>query len=65
MEQPNFEKMTNSQLIEYHLEHGINSEALSIYVQRLNNDPNTVWVQPQHSQQELNKIIQSLEKSQK
>lgn len=61
MEQPNFEQMTDSQLIDYHLEHGIDSEALSIYVQRLNNDPKTVWVKPEHSLQELDKLIQSLQ----
>ena len=61
MEQPDFEQMTDSQLIDYHLEHGTDSEALSIYVQRVNKDPKTVWVKPEHSLQELDKIMQSLE----
>ena len=61
MEQPDFEQMTDSQLIDYHLEHSANSEALSIYVQRLNRNPKTVWVKPEHSLQELDRLMQSLQ----
>lgn len=60
MEQPNLDRATNSQLINYHLEHGTDSEALSIYVQRLNENPQTVWLKPEDIQ-ELDKLVQSLQ----
>lgn len=61
MEQPDFELMTNSELIDYHLEQGQESEALSAYVRRLNQDPKTVWVKPEDSMPELDKLMQSLQ----
>ena len=65
MEQPNFELMTNSELINYHLEQGLESEALSEYVRRLNQDLKTVWVKPEDSRQELDKLMQSLQSKNK
>ena len=61
MEQPNFDSMTDSELIDYHLEQGQQSEALSFYIQRLNQDPKTVWIEPENSMQELDKLIESLQ----
>lgn len=60
MEPSKLEQMSNSQLIAYHLEQGEGSLALSEYVQRLTKDPNTVWVEPSASLDELNKIMQKL-----
>ena len=61
MEQPNFDSMTDSELIDYHLEQGQQSEALSFYIQRLNQDPKTVWIEPENSMQELDKLMESLQ----
>jgi hypothetical protein len=44
MEPSKLEQMSNSQLIDYHLEQGEGSFALSEYVQRLTKDSNTIWV---------------------
>ena len=65
MEQPDFESMTNRELIDYHLEQGQQSEALSIYVRRLNRDTKTVWVKPEESMEELDKLMQSLQSKNK
>ena len=65
MEQPDFESMTNRELIDYHLEQGQQSEALSIYVRRLNREPKTVWVKPEESMEELDKLMQSLQSKNK
>lgn len=61
MEQPNFELMSNRKLIDYHLEQGQQSEALSVYVRRLKKDSQTVWVNPEDSMEELDNLIQSLQ----
>ena len=61
MEQPNFESMSNGDLIDYHLEQGQQSEALSAYVRRLNRDSQTVWVKPENSMEELDSLMQSLQ----
>jgi hypothetical protein len=60
MEPSKLEQMSNTQLIDYHLEQGEGSFALSKYVQRLTKDSNTVWVEPPASLEELNKIMQLL-----
>ena len=61
MEQPNFESMTNRELIDYHLEQNQQSEALFVYVRLLNRDSKTVWVKPENSMEELDKLMQSLQ----
>ena len=61
MEQPNWESMTNSQLIDYHMERNRESEALSIYVRRIHGDSQTVWINPEDNIRELEKLMQSLE----
>lgn len=60
MEQHNFESMTNQELIDYHLQNQ-QSEALSVYVRRLNTDPKTVWIEPEKSIDELDNLIESLQ----
>ena len=60
MEQPNFESMSNRELIDYHLEQNQQSDALSVYVRRLNRDPKTAWVKPEESMEEFDKLMQSL-----
>ena len=65
IEQSNFRAMSNAQLINYHLQHYQESEALSVYVQRINKDSKTVWLEPENSLQELDRIMQSLQKKQK
>jgi hypothetical protein len=60
MEPSKFEKMSDSQLIAYHLDQGEGSLALSKYVQRLIKNHNTVWVEPSASLDELNKTMQQL-----
>ena len=63
MGQPDFESMSNRELINCHLEKGQQSEALSIsiYVRRLNKDSRTVWVKPEDSMEELDDLMQSLQ----
>ena len=61
MEQPNFESMSNGELIDYHLEQGKQSEALFEYARRLNKDSQTVWVKPEDSMEELDNLMQSLQ----
>lgn len=61
MGQPNFESMSNRELIDYHLEQGQQSEALSAYVRRLNKDSQTVWIKPEDSMEELDDLMQSIQ----
>lgn len=60
MKRPNFDLMTNQELIERHLQN-YQSEALSVYVRRLNKDPKTVWVKPEESMKELDNLMRSLQ----
>ncbi|MGD1920619.1 MAG: hypothetical protein ACFCAD_18100 [Pleurocapsa sp.] len=61
MEQPDFESMTNGELIDYHLEQGQKSEALFEYVRRLNKASQTIWVEPENSMEELDNLMLSLQ----
>lgn len=58
MAQPDFKQMTSKQLIDYHLERGSESGALSEYVQRLKTHPDTIWIDPHRSLDELDKMVQ-------
>jgi len=61
MEVPEFDQMTDAELVDYHLEYGEGSGGLEEYVRRLNQNPNAIRIPPGSDPSWIDCALQELE----